>query len=172
MSATTEQGEDKGVPGLEEFQLSDAQIMSVIQGVFAGMNPADIYDFSPEEADNFYALGYEHYVAGNFSDAHEVFRLLCLLRRDDARFWTGLAACRQGMQDWQGAIDAYSMASVAELCATPSPFLYIGMCFVNMGDKQKAATVLDALLYVGDENDPVHAACHEKARHMLALLHE
>lgn len=154
----------------EEIFLSEINMESIMEGLFQGLDAATMLGWRPEETENFYALAYQHYVAGDFESAQPVFQMLCKLKSGDARFWMGYGGCLQGLTRYREAIDAYSMAAVGERFGSPLPFLHVASCFVLLQEKKNARTVLDSLLVMGDTNNPTHAACHEKARHMLRML--
>lgn len=162
--------QDRADLNMEALFLSELDMGRIMDGLFQGMEPATMLGWKPEETENFYALAYRHYVAGDFDGARPIFQILCKLKPNDARFWMGYGACLQGSNSYLEAIDAYSMACVGERFGSPVPFLYVATCFVLLKEKKKAYTVLDALLRMGDANNPTHAASHEKARNMLHML--
>ena len=88
------------------------------------------------------------------------------------RFWMGLAGCRQALNNLEGAIDAYSMAGVVQAMDNPEPFLLAGMCYIKMGERQKAIDVLNGAVVLGDTNNPQHMACREKIEHLLKMLRQ
>lgn len=156
----------------DDIDLTTDEIGAVYKGIMAGASIGDIFNMSTETIEGLYALAYNHYMAGNFADAEPLFKALCLYKHTETRFWMGLAGCRQALNDLTGAIDAYSMAGVVEALDNPEPFLLAGMCFIKMGERQKAIDVLKGAVVLGKESNPEHLACREKINHLLTMLRQ
>lgn len=157
---------------IEDIELTSEEIGAVYNGIMAGAAIGDIFNMSKETIEGLYTLAYNQYVAGNFADAAPLFKVLCLYKHTETRFWMGLAGCRQALNDLPGAIDAYSMAGMMESLDNPEPFLLAGMCFIKMGNRQKAIDVLKGAVVLGKENNPEHLACREKINHLLTMLRQ
>lgn len=153
-----------------EAVLTSAEIDAILNALSKGATVGDACNVSPEHREGLYALAYDLYTSQNYQDAATVFQALSLYDHRDRRFWMGLAGCRQALGDLKGAVDAYAMAGTVALLRDPEPFFYAARCYVQMGDKENAIGAIKGLLEIGDENDPAHAQCHEKARALLALL--
>ena len=154
----------------QQNDLTAEQLSAIVEAVQKGLTLADATSMKREDIENLYALAYNLYTSGNYKDAEVVFQALCLYDHKDVRFWTGLAGCRQAGGDLRRAIDAYAMAGTAGLLKDPAPFLHAARCYIQLGEKENAIGALKGLIELGDENDPAHAQCHEKARALLALL--
>ena len=150
--------------------LNDNEITTILNALNKGASIADVCNVSNEQIEGLYALAYNLYTAGNFPDAGTVFQALCLYKHKEARFWMGLAGCRQAQGDLKGAIDAYAMAGTVDLLRNPVPFLFAAKCYIQLGDKENAVGALKGLLTLGEESNPTHTDCHRKARALLTIL--
>lgn len=157
---------------IEGLDLTSEQIASVYNGLMEGASIGDIFNMSSETIEGLYTLAYNNYMTGNFADAEPLFKVLCLYKHTEIRFWMGLGGCRQALNDLPGAIDAYSMAGVVESMDNPEPFLLAGMCFIKMGERQKAIDVLKGAVVLGNEINPEHMACRGKIEHLLQMLRQ
>ena len=157
---------------IEGVALTSDEILRVYNGLMNGAAIGDVFNMSDETIEGLYALAYSHYMAGNFADAETLFKALCLYKHTENRFWMGLAGCRQALNNLEGAIDAYSMAGVVQAMDNPEPFLLAGMCYIKMGERQKAIDVLNGAVVLGDTNNPQHMACREKIEHLLKMLRQ
>lgn len=150
--------------------LTDNEIAAIINALNKGASIGDVCNVTDEQIEGLYALAYNLYTSGNFADAGTVFQALCLYRHKEARFWLGLAGCRQAQDDLKGAIDAYAMAGTVDLLRNPVPFLFAAKCYIQLGDRENAIGALKGLLTLGDEKNPAHADCHRKAQALLTML--
>ena len=151
-------------------ELTAEQLGTMIDALQKGLTLAEVTSLTPEYVESLYALAYNLYTSSNHKDAEVVFQALCLYNHKDVRFWMGLGGCRQANGNLKGAVDAYAMAGTVALLKDPQPFLYAARCYIQLGEKENAIGALKGLIELGDENDPAHAQCHEKARALLALL--
>ncbi len=151
-------------------ELSAEQLSAIVEAVQKGLTLADATSMKREDIENLYALAYNLYTSGSHKDAETVFQALCLYDHKDARFWTGLAGCRQASGDLRRAIDAYAMAGTAGLLKDPSPFLFAARCYIQLGEKENAIAALKGMLELGDDAVPEHAKAHATGRALLALL--
>ena len=154
----------------EQNELTAEQLGIMREGIQKGLTLADVTSMKKEDIENLYALAYNLYTSGNHKDAEVVFQSLCLYNHKDVRFWMGLAGSRQANGNLKGAIDAYAMAGTVGLLKDPLPFLYAARCYVQLGDKENAIGALKGLMVLGDEANPVHMQCRDKAATLLALL--
>ena len=122
--------------------------------------------------ESLYSLGYNLYTSGNYKDAETVFSGLCLYDYNDPRFWMGLAGSRQANGKYQEAVDAYGLCSAMGALSSPVPVLQAGMCYLKMGDREKAKGSFVVALSMGEEGNPEHDAARGKASAMLAILEQ
>jgi type III secretion system low calcium response chaperone LcrH/SycD len=135
-----------------------------------GATLGDIAGITDDTLEAGYGLAFSLFNSGKYRDAETLFKALCLYAHGDERFWMGLAACRQANNDFRGAIDAYSMASVAGALGNPAPPVYGGLCYLKLDDPENAAALFDAALELGEAGNSEHKALREKARAMLEII--
>lgn len=69
-------------------------------------------------------------------------------------------------------VDAYGLCSAMGALASPVPLLQAGMCYLKMGDREKAQGAFVVALSMGEEGNPEHDAARGKASAMLAILEQ
>ncbi len=134
-----------------------------------GGTVADALEIDLDKLETLYALAYNHYTAGNYDDAMVLFQALSMYNHNDHRFWMGLAGTRQATGDLKGAIDAYSMAAMAETMRNPEPIVYGAICYMKLGDVENAKAALEGALALGGD-EPKHVAARQKAEVLLDAI--
>mgnify|MGYP004447230547 CR=1 FL=1 len=157
---------------MAEAILTEKDMDAIINALANGCTFAEVSGMKKEEVEGLYSLAYNFYNSGNFKDADTMFRALCTYDYKDSRFWMGLAGCRQANGELKQAIDAYSMAGMADLLANPEPFFYAAKCYIKLGEKENAIDALKCVLGIGDADDPKNAATYQKAKSLLELLNK
>lgn len=154
---------------MPETQITQEQIQTIVEALFDGATLAQTTGVSQETLEQLYALGHGFYASGNFENALTVFQALSLYDNRDYRFWFGLGATRQALEQFQGAVDAYQMAAIASSLSNPTPYLHMADCLIKLGNKPDAVTALEAAAGTA-ENDASYADVHARAKALLALL--
>lgn len=154
----------------DSILLTNEQMQKLVAGLMDGHTISQVTGVSEETLEGLYALAHGLYTSGSFKDAHVVFQALCIYNPNDYRFWMGLGGSRQGLEQYQAAVDAYQMAAVSTSLKNPEPFLYAARCLMKMGRRGDAIVAIKALLKLGDTSDPRHVQCHDKAKALLSLL--
>ena len=147
-----------------------AEALGALAAIESGASIASLANVSKDELENLYALCFNLYNAANFVDAEVVFQALCIYNSLDPRFWMGLAGCRQALKNYQGAIDAYSMAGAMQVFASPEPFVYAARCFLKLGKKEEAIGSLKGALTLVKKDDPTHEQFKKTIEALLDLL--
>ena len=137
-------------------EYTQEELETMVKAVLNGATIGDVCNVSQDMLESLYSLGYNLYTSGNYKDAETVFSGLCLYDHNDPRFWMGLAGSRQA----NGAL------------ASPVPLLQAGMCYLKMGDREKAKGAFVVALSMGEEGNPEHDAARGKASAMLAILEQ
>ncbi len=109
---------------------------------------------SDSEAESFYLAAYSHYQSGHWTEAADVFRLLCTRRPLDPRFWFGLGASLQEGGSYFDALHAWAMASLLKK-EDPYPHFHAAECYFSLGDAQEAAKALDEAFIKIETNHPL-----------------
>jgi len=103
--------------------------------------------FSDDEIAALYALAFEMYRNGKYSEAMPFFRFLTILSPDDRKYWMGLGACYQMQKRYQAAIECYSVAAVQNP-NDPIVHWHAANCFFDDGKLDIAIKTLDSALTV------------------------
>lgn len=151
---------------------SEEEIKQITKGIVSGLTVAQATNTDPETLEALYSLAYKCYTVEDYESAETIFQALCMYKHDEEKYWLGLAGSRQGLEKYQQAIDAYSMAGFTTQLKDPLPFFYASQCFLKMGNKEGAIGSLQSLLAMGDDNNSEHKLCKEKAQEILKLLEE
>lgn len=102
----------------------------------------DVLGISDESAEGIYGQAYLLYNTGRYRDAGEVFRLLITLNSTEPKYLIGLAACYHMMKEYQSAGSTYNLASIIDP-DNPIPYFHASDCYLQLGDKASAATMLE-----------------------------
>lgn len=148
----------------------EAKVNAFLDRIFSGATISASCGMEQEQLEAGYALGYNLYTAGNYAEAETLFQALSLYDHTDERFWTGLAGCRQAQGRFKEAIEAYTMAGLADALKNPIPFVHAGICYVKLGDIENAKGAFIGAVTLGDPNNSEHEASRRKAQAMLEIL--
>lgn len=150
----------------EDVQKMDA----VMDALSTGSSIGDVVGITPEQLEVLYTVAYGAYQSKNYTDAETLFQALCLYQHLEERFWMGLAGSRQALENYKGAIEAYEMAGLASSLGDPTPFLYAGICFLKLGDKESARVAFLSTEALCHEGNRAHDLVKERAKAMLEIL--
>lgn len=133
---------------------------SPAETILAGGTFADIAGLDENGLNAIYELAYNEFEQGDFAAAERTFRVLCFSDHRAERHWLGLGAARQRLKDYEGAIQAYSMA--AETGSTnPLVPLRAAECYVSLGLLEEAVSGLEtAIQWAGNADDPAAIGRH------------
>ena len=112
-----------------------------------------------------YAVAYEFYRNGKYTNGKTLFHLLTIADPFDHRFWIGLGACYQMLKNYQAAITAYSAAAI-QSSNDPYIHLHAAECLFHTGDLTRALQALDSSLIIAKETNN-----HDLLIEKLELLH-
>src|SRR5262245_996977 len=105
------------------------KFVALADDIFAGRTDlAAIAGMSDDEIEAIYSIGYGFYTSGNYQDALDIFKFLCMHRHMDKRFWMGLGATSQLLKDYDRAIVAYRTCAMLDLGDAQLP-LRAAECF-------------------------------------------
>ncbi|CAM2005062.1 SycD/LcrH family type III secretion system chaperone [Acanthopleuribacter pedis] len=129
---------------------------------------ADIRGLSAEDMDVIYSMAFNLYNHGKYKDAEDVFKFLCFMDHMERKFLMGLAACRQMQKNYEGAVQAYSLAAVYDI-EDPKAHLHAGDCFLALERYAEAESALAAAIHwAGDK--PENKESKDRAQSLLDLL--
>jgi len=93
------------------------------------------------EMEALYAKAYELYHAENYLIAANLFRWLVLLNPFVTKYWMGLGASQQLINDCKKALECYAVAYVLD-DNSPYPHFYAYECYEAMGEESDALIAL------------------------------
>lgn len=98
-------------------------------GILTGM--------TPELSEQMYTLAYHSYQSGKYEEAAKIFKVLTLLDHYEVKYFLGLGACWQGLEEYQLAIDVYSCISYIDIKEPRAPF-HAAQCYMKLNETEKA----------------------------------
>lgn len=165
------QGIKKAVQGTGEFigNANGASFSELTGKSIQSCNSVkDILGVTDESAEGIYGQAYLLYNTGRYRDAGEVFRLLVMLNSTEPKYLIGLAACYHMMKEYQSAGSTYNLASIIDP-DNPVPFFHASDCYLQLGDKATAATMLEMAVKRA-LNKPQYATLKQRAEITLDTL--
>ncbi len=142
-----------------------------VKGVSSPIKQTSIKDMvgmSDESIESLYSHAYLLYNTGRYKDAIQVFRLLTLLNALESKYIMGLAACFHMMKEFRTAASSYALVSVIDP-ENPVPYYHASDCYIQMGDKLSAATMLD-LAIKRAQDKPEFAALKKRSEITVEAL--
>ena len=142
-----------------------AQTVKLLGG---GGTLKDVYDYTDEEFDALYALGYNLYNQGKFSEALTAFGFLLMHDQFERKYYKAFGSCQQMLKRYEEAVRNYSMASILDM-TDPEPTFHTAECLVALNMPEDAKQALGFVLK-DTEGRPEYAAMHERAKAMIEVL--
>ena len=129
---------------------------------------ADIRGLSDEDMDVIYGMAFNLYNHGKYKDSEDVFKFLCFMDHMERKYLMGLAASRQMQKNYEGAVQAYSLAAVYNI-EEPKAHLHAGDCFLALGRYAEAESALTAAVHWSADKAE-HEDTKSRAETLLGLL--
>ena len=151
------------------LQFNEVELEGIMeQFLVQGATLKDARGLSEREMETIYTMGYTLYSQCKYQDAERVFKFLCVYNHLERKYFMGLAACRQMLKDFQGAVHAYTQAVILDV-EEPDAHLYAAECLLAQKSEVNAESALFAAIYwAGDR--PECAAVKRRAQTLLDLL--
>jgi type III secretion system low calcium response chaperone LcrH/SycD len=128
----------------------------------------DFTELTPESMEVFYMVAFNHYNAGKYEDAANVFRLLCTLDHFEIKYWKGLAASRENMKDYNGALQAYGYLTLMDV-HDPYPSFHGAKCLLALGRTADAESGLLAAIF-NSQGKEQFADLHQQAVNLIEVI--
>ncbi|MDK2123491.1 SycD/LcrH family type III secretion system chaperone [Parachitinimonas caeni] len=103
--------------------------------------------FHDEDLEMVYMIGYNLYMQTKYTEALRYFALLTTYRPLETRYLMGLGATQQMLKNYEGAIQAYALATMVKP-EESEPTLHVAECLVGMGQFGEARETLRMLIHV------------------------
>lgn len=150
------------------------EVMDFVQGfakVFAdGYTLADLSNVTPEQMECLYSVAYQNYVTNNYEKSAEIFKLLCMFDQLNAKYFMGLAACQQCLEQYDKAAETYSAVCVLKGLEDPEPMYFASICLLKQGRKDDAIVALESIKIMGREGNVEDLKFKAKAENLLKVL--
>ncbi|WP_263079321.1 SycD/LcrH family type III secretion system chaperone [Endozoicomonas sp. Mp262] len=141
---------------------------ALIEFFGSGGTVKTLKDIPPGAIEGGYATALNFYENGRLKDSEKIFQLLCLLDHYDPRFFMGLGACRQQMEQYEQAIESYSFVTVLD-CNDPRPPFHSAECHMALGKLEEAKSGFYAASHFEGGGERFKEL-RERARAMYALV--
>jgi type III secretion system low calcium response chaperone LcrH/SycD len=96
---------------------------------------------SDVDVEKYYAYGFAHYGTGNWTEAADVFRILCTRRPLEPRFWFALGATLQEAGSYHDALHSWAMAALLKK-NDPYPHFHAAECCFSLKMEEDASKAL------------------------------
>ena len=150
-------------------KLDDKQLRAMAERfLVSGGTFKDLKGLTEENMEAIYSVAHNLYQNGKFDEAQKVFQFLCFFDHFQKRHWMGLAACRQMIRNYQGAVEAYSFATMLDVNDPKPPFLAADS-HLGMGNYKAAASALHAAIEFSG-GKPEYKSIRERAQARLELI--
>ncbi len=111
-----------------------------------GIGTGEILGISPVQQEQLYAFASMLYESGQHEQACDVFAHLCRVQPTEVRFVKALGMARQMAKQYEGALDAYSIAVVQDI-EDAEVSIHAAECLLHLGEIGRArAAVKSACL--------------------------
>jgi len=118
-----------------------------------GKSAQEILEISNEEMAEYYEAAHLFFEKEKYSVAFDIFHHLVTLNPRVNEYWIGLAMSSQMCGDYEGALDAYEMASFTEV-ESPVPYFFLAQCLFALHDSENAILALDlAVEFAADQTE-------------------
>jgi len=128
----------------------------------------DALDMDKNELESIYALAYEKYRNGSFSEALTIFQLLVQCNHFEAKYYLGLGAARQALKEYKLAGEVYSFAALTHPKDPRFP-MHAAECHLALGDWHAAGSGYEVAVYLSKDL-PEYSVLHERALKQFNLL--
>lgn len=149
----------------EDEKLAEEKTKEMLEFFAQGGTIGDLAGFGSDEYEAIYSLAYNFMEAHKYEKATELLRFLVVADPVESRWYYALGVAEQGMDHFDVALDAYSMAAVLN-ATDPLPQLQGGFCLMALGKYKEAAEALDGAM-MASEGKTAYADVHAQAKALL-----
>jgi type III secretion system low calcium response chaperone LcrH/SycD len=153
----------------EKNSFTEADIKEIVESFLTnGSTLKDIRGLSEKDMEAIYSIGYSYYNNAKYAKALDIFRFLCFYDHLERRWWMGLGATQQMMQDFEAAVNAYRYAALLDV-EDPTAHLHAADCFMAVGNHEEAESALMAVVHWSGDK-PEYAGMTQRAQELLKLV--
>jgi type III secretion system low calcium response chaperone LcrH/SycD len=115
-----------------------------------------------------YAQAYEAYVAGQLETATAIFTTLSMMNPYEMKYWFGLGATKQLLQEYEAAVLAYTISSVLDE-SNPTPLFHAGQCHYALQERDNCIESLEKALARANGQEQYRSMIAEAERLMRTI---
>jgi type III secretion system low calcium response chaperone LcrH/SycD len=115
-----------------------------------------------------YTQAYEAYSAGKLETATALFTTLSMMNPYEQKYWFGLGATKQLLQEYEAAIVAYTIAGILDE-ANPTPHFHAGQCHYALQDGIKCVECLEKAITCANGQEQYRSMIDEAERLMRSV---
>lgn len=151
-------------------QITQNDITKAVEDVLNGKPAYEVAGWSKDQIDALYAAAFNHYKAGSYEEALNIFKPLLVLNSTDNRVWLGYAAAAQMLKNHLDALKAYGYASMLDPM-NPRPFFHAMECHIALKNFEEAKTAGEYVVGVTTDK-PEHAKILARTQILLKAVEE
>ncbi len=157
---------------MQENQTSNnnVELTDIIDALRTNPTFSETYNMNPELLESLYGLAYNFYVSQDYKNSEIIFRALCVYKHNEYRYWMGLAGCKQALEEYAAAVDAYNFAGMVVGMKSPIPLFYSAHCYLRMGDKESALKALGIAAELDTNNNEEYKNYKVKAEEFFEAI--
>ena len=126
----------------QEAPIVEAGDRQRVLGVLeAGGTLKDVAGLTRAEVEKAYVIGLSLLDQAKHAKAEPLLQFACMYEHTEPRYWMALGRCRQSLENYPGAIDAYLLGH-AWNDADPTAVVQAAVCYLALGDKDSAREAL------------------------------
>ena len=165
--------QDKGDFFMENAQSSTGKLDQFSEEMLKlfshGGTLGDLYEFTDEEYEAVYQLGFNTYNQGRYLDALKLFAFLVIHNTYQRKYVFAYASCFQMLKQYKEAIQYYSLASAMDL-KDPVPTFHTAECMIATGYFKQAREALEIVITQTKKQQPKFDELQQRAELMLGFL--
>lgn len=144
--------------------------IDILKAFEEGYTLADVANITADQMEALYALAYQNYGSGNFEQAKNIFKLLCMYDATCFKYYMGLAASQQSLGDYENAAQVYAAACVMTGLLDPQPMYFAAICLLKCNKKEDAIHTLEGIAALGREGNVEDQKFKLKAANLCKVL--
>lgn len=142
---------------------------SLAQHFTNGGTLKDLFQYSNNELEAAYTLGYSLYQQEHYDEALRIFAFLVTNDHLNREYLMAFASCSQMLKKYQEAIEIYTMASIMDM-SDPLPTFRTAECMIAVGMIDEAQEALNFV--IEQSKSPELMPLRQRAEAILKLLHQ
>lgn len=156
--------------GLNKDQQYTAAVSDLVTQMMRGECAIrDIIGFDDKQMEALYAMAFNFYRSGRYDEALKIFRGLCLFDQLEPKYWVGLGATLQMLNQFPEAVQAYAYAGTLDI-TDPKPAFHAAECYIALNDKENAISALTSVVDFANADSPDVKPFVDKAKALLKVL--